>query len=140
MITDAQLDAYGRHMRFNAFFDKHPEFTQYGCNGSRWGERLLPSELLDHKKKEKNAGFTFVIVVTDSKKKQAYVAATQDGNFWPMPPAREDGMGAQARNAWACKHLQTLYAGAPVPVDPKKELEDFTASIDRILGSTPSPE
>ena len=64
--------------------------------------RQLPVALLEHKKKHgKWAGFTFVVTVHDRSKKKCYIAACQDGTFWPIVPGPEEGKGALARNQWA---------------------------------------
>lgn len=143
MLTNAQLTAYALHSQFNAWIDSCTgplapmKIERFACTGNRGLDRPLPQEMLEYKRKNTNAGFPFVLRFKDSKGKDALVAATQDGQFWPMPAVPTDGMGTLARNTWAAKylraHLQAFAYGNPV--DAQSEIDQMMASVDRILSN-----
>lgn len=136
-MTEADLIAYGLHSRFNAWLNdlSSRDIRQFGLNGNRFGEdRLAPKEFVDYKRNNRQAGFSYVLIIKDRWGTNAYVVATQDGRFWPLQPSRADGMGAPARNAWAAKELGRRFKGfdAPPPETEEEILARMDAALDKL--------
>lgn len=137
-MTEADVIAYGLHSKFNAWLENlaSRDIRQFGLNGNRFGEdRLAPKEFVDYKRKNRNAGFSFVLIIKDRRGTDAYVVATHDGHFWPLTPSRADGMGAQTRNAWAAKELERRFSGFNAP-PPETEAEILARMDDAIRALT----
>ena len=136
-ISNADLEAYGLHSKFNAWLKElsSRDIRQFGLNGNRFEDRIVPPEAMEYARTNRAAGFKFILVLKDRKGVDAYVFATHNGNFWPLQPGRADGMGSVARNAWAAKELSQRFQayGGPMPETEAEILARLDRAIDRIL-------
>ena len=109
-MTEAEMMAMARHADFNEWLKIERDIKQM-AGTARPDDNRMPRELEDHQRSQKMlAGFSMVLVIKDRRGRAAYVAATQDGHFWPMVPGPQAGMGAKARNEWGAKELAKRWA------------------------------
>lgn len=115
-MTPTELAAYALHLRFDAMVKASPDIQEFSVLGARFQhqvDRVIPPALREHRQAAGSlAGFSRVLVVKDRSGKLAYVAAAQDGHFWPFEPALTDGKGQKARNEWAAKEMERRFAGS----------------------------
>lgn len=107
-LTDKDLADHAKHTLFNAWIDANKDIKEYSASARQLDGHRVPDQVWN-REEHGGSGFASILVVTDIRGRNAYVAALQDGQFWAMEPPKDAGMGAKARNRWAAKDLANRF-------------------------------